>query len=57
MPLENFILIKKSRGTIIISERGSSVTRHSCVTIAACNKQLPARLAIAGRPHVVARLH
>jgi len=31
MPLENFILINRKRGTIIVSERGSCVTRHSCL--------------------------
>jgi len=42
------------------SEWRSSITRRSCVAIAACNKQLPARLVtsiIIRRQHLVARLH
>jgi len=47
------------------SERGSSVTRRSCIAIATCNKQLPARqatslaaasrraLALASRPSLL----
>jgi len=56
--LENFILEKKMRNCHS-SEPGSSVTRRSCLVIAACNKQFSARLAttIAGRPHLVMRLH
>jgi len=57
MPLENFILIKRRRKTIIAQNRG--LARRSCVVIAACNKQLPVRLttSMAKRPHLVARLH
>jgi len=57
MSLENFILIKRRRETIIAQNGG--LARRSCVTIAACNKQLLARLttSMARRPHLVAHLH
>jgi len=59
MSLENFILCVKRRRETIIAQNGDPALRAARAAIAACNKQLPARLATSmiRRPHLVARLH
>jgi len=51
-----YFVIKKRRETIIIQKGVTRVTRRSCIVIAACNKRALAT-SLAGRPHLVARLH
>jgi len=59
VPLENLFYDKEKVRNYHSLEQGPSVICRLCVAIAACNKQLPARLAtsLTGRPHLVARLY